>query len=92
MRGYAEVSLLHLLGLLRDGRQPLPERATAFLAVGRISLAVGLHLTSDALRPLLELTVAAIREALLASGCRHLLRLNELQSGPAGLALGQEDK
>lgn len=79
VRGYAEVALAHLLSTLREAGAPArgggggrggepsaaaSDRAAAFLAVGRIALAVGVHLASDVLRAQLERVVGALREAL----------------------------
>lgn len=63
VRSYAEIALAHLLACLKDPKQA-DNRSVAYAAVGRIALAVGSHLASDALRPQLERIVDVVREGL----------------------------
>ena len=67
LRSFAEVTLIHLLNSLRDPKQAA-ERGTAYVAVGRVALAIGPHLaSSEVLRPQLERIVAVVREGLTPS-------------------------
>jgi len=91
-RAYAEVALAHILSVLRQQTEPQAlqrgaqvDRGVCYVALGRIALAVGSHLSADALRPQLERIVSALREGLTASPPGGG---NTLQSTGAGSAGG----